>query len=58
MLLLIKEVLYGTVRIEHKSQYVTLIAIKKDLMQSLIEVLKKYPLLTTRKQCQLKFAAP
>lgn len=56
MLLLIQEVLYGTVKIERKAQYVTWIAIKKDLIQSLIEVLKKYPLLTTRKQCQLKFA--
>lgn len=28
---------------------------KKDLIQTWIEVLKKYPLLTTRKQCQLKF---
>lgn len=56
MLLLIQEVLGGTVKIERKAQYVTWIAIKKDLIQSLIEVLKEYPLLTTRKQCQLKFA--
>lgn len=57
MLLLIQQVLGGTVRIERKAQYVSLIAIKKDLIQYLIGVLKKYPLLTTRKQCQLKFAA-
>ena len=56
MLLLIQEVLGGTVRIERKAQYVTLIAIKKDLIQNLMGILKKYPLLTTRKQCQLKFA--
>jgi len=56
MLLLIQQVLGGTVRIERKAQYVTWIAIKKDLIQSLIEVLKEYPLLTTRKLCQLKFA--
>ena len=38
MLLLLQQVLGGTVRIERKAQYVTLIAIKKDLIQSLIEV--------------------
>jgi hypothetical protein len=57
MLLLIQEVLGGTVKIERKAQYVTWIAIKKDLIQTLIRILKQYPLLTTRKQCQLKFAA-
>jgi len=56
MLLLIQEVLDGTVKIERKAQYVTWIAIRKDLIQTLIGVLKEYPLLTTRKQCQLKFA--
>lgn len=50
------EVLGGTVRIERKGQYVTWIAISKNLIQSLIKVLEKYPLLTTRKQCQLEFA--
>ena len=55
MLLLIQQVLGGTVRIERKAQYVSWIAIKKDLIQNLIGVLKKYPLLTTRKECQLKF---
>lgn len=56
MLLLIKEVLGGTVRIERNFQYVTWVAIKKDLIQTLIGILKEYPLLTSRKQCQLKFA--
>ena len=56
MLLLIQVVLGGTVRIERKAQYVTWIAIKKDLIQNLMDILKQYPLLTTRKQCQLKFA--
>ena len=56
MLILIQEVLGGTVKIERKAQYVTWIAISKDLIQSLIKLLEKYPLLTTRKQCQLKFA--
>jgi hypothetical protein len=56
VILLIQQVLGGTVRIERKAQYVSLIAIKKDLIQTLIKVLEKYPLLTTRKQCQLKFA--
>ena len=56
MLLLIKEVIGGTVRIERNSQYVTWVAIRKDLIQTLIGILKEYPLLTSRKQCQLKFA--
>lgn len=57
MLLLIQQVLGGTVRIERKAQYVTWVAIKKkDLIQTLIEIFKEYPLLTTRKQCQLKLA--
>jgi hypothetical protein len=56
MLLLIKDVLGGTVRIERKGQYISWIAISKNLIQSLIKLLEKYPLLTTRKQCQLKFA--
>jgi len=56
MLLLVQEVLGGTVRIERKAQYVSWIAIRKDLIQSLMKLLEKYPLLTTRKQCQLKFA--
>ena len=56
MLLLIQEVLGGTVKIERKAQYITWIAIKKDLIQSLIKLLEEYPLLTTRKQCQLEFA--
>lgn len=56
MLLLVQEVLGGTVRIERKAQYVSWIAISKNLIQSLIKLLEKYPLLTTRKQCQLKFA--
>lgn len=56
MLLLIQEVLGGTVKIERQTQYVSWIAIRKDLIQSLIKLLEEYPLLTTRKQCQLKFA--
>jgi hypothetical protein len=56
MLLLVQEVLGGTVIIERKAQYVYWIAIRKNLIQSLIQLLEKYPLLTTRKQCQLKFA--
>lgn len=56
MLLLIQEVIGGTVRIERNFQYVTWVAIKKDLIQTLIDILKEYPLLTSRKQCQLKFA--
>lgn len=53
MLLLIKDVIGGRVRSRY-AQYVTWVAIKKDLIQSLIGILKEYPLLTSRKQCQLK----
>lgn len=56
MLLLIQEILGGIVRIERKGQYVTWVAIKKDLILNLIEIFKELPLLTTRKQCQLNFA--
>ena len=56
MLLLVQKVLGGTVKIERKAQYVTWIAIRKDLILSLIKLLEEYPLLTTRKQCQLEFA--
>lgn len=56
MLLLVQKVLGGTVRIEHEAQYITWTAIKKDLIQTLMGLLKQYPLLTTRKQCQLEFA--
>lgn len=48
MLLLVQEVLAGgTVRIERKAQYVSWIAIRKYLIQSLMKLLEKYPLLTT-----------
>ena len=56
MLLLIQEVIGGIVKIEHKAQYITWIAASKPLVKTLLEILKEYPLLTTRKQCQLKFA--
>lgn len=56
MLLLIQEVIGGTVRIERNGQYVTWVAIRKDLIQFLIRLLKEFPLLTSRKQCQLEFA--
>ena len=44
MLLLIQQVLGGTVRIERQAQYVSCASPKKDLIQNLIGVLKKYPL--------------
>jgi hypothetical protein len=56
MLLLIQEVLGGRVRIERSSQYVSWVAASKTTITSLIKLLEQYPLLTTRKQCQLKFA--
>ena len=56
MLLIIQEVIGGTVKIYSKSDFVTWNAVSKDLIQFLINILNEYPLLTTRKQCQLKFA--
>lgn len=55
MLLIIQQVIGGTVRID-ASKFVSWNAVSKDLIQALIRILKEYPLLTTRKQCQLKFA--
>lgn len=56
MLLLIQEVVGGTVRINRQDKYVTWVATKKEIIQKLFLILDDYPLLTTRKQCFLQFA--
>lgn len=56
MLRRIKEVIGGRVVIERKERYVTWYVTSKKGLKRLWEILEKYPLLTTRKQCQLKFA--
>lgn len=56
MLKLIQEIIGGRVSIERNDRYVTWIAVsKKDLIKA-FGILSKYPLITTRKQLQLKFA--
>lgn len=56
MLNLIKDHIGGRVVIERKNQYVTWIASNKNDLVKVMAILAKYPLLTTRKQCQLQFA--
>ena len=56
MLLLLKDVIGGDVRIERVEQYITWIVENKKDLKNILSILKKYPLLTSRKQCQLAFA--
>lgn len=56
MLNKIKENIGGRVIIERKDKYVTWIASNKKDITNVFLLLDKYPLLTCRKQCQLKFA--
>jgi Cytochrome C and Quinol oxidase polypeptide I/LAGLIDADG endonuclease len=56
MLNIIREVIGGRVGIEKKGQYVTWIANKKEDILKIFAILKKYPLITSRKQLQLAFA--
>jgi len=56
MMKVIQKVVGGRVNLERKDKYVTWIAdSKKDLIK-IFGILSKYPLITTRKQLQLKFA--
>lgn len=55
MLNLIKNTIGGRVVIERKNSYVTWIASNKSDLLKVFAILAKYPLLTTRKQCQLEF---
>lgn len=55
MLYLIQKEIGGRVRIERENKYVTWSAVSnKDVLRA-ISILDKYPLLTTRKKCQLLF---
>nr|UHB41903.1 LAGLIDADG endonuclease [Apiotrichum gamsii] len=56
MLKSIQTVIGGRVIIERKNQYVTWIASSKTDVKHCLYVLTKYPLITLRKQLQLKFA--
>ena len=56
MLLIIKEYVGGSVRVERKDMYVTWSATSKEDIKKVLSILDKYPLLTSRKQCQLTFA--
>lgn len=54
MLKLIKDNIGGTVSINKK--YVTLLIISKKDINNIFSIIEKYPLLTSRKICQLNFA--
>lgn len=58
MLNLIARHISGKVTLEHKKtyQYVTWVAQSKKDLLTILDVLKTYPLLTSRKQAQLRFA--
>jgi LAGLIDADG endonuclease len=56
MLKLIQKVLKGSVRIERKDKYVTWSSSGKKNILELFKLLDKYPLLTSKKQCQFEFA--
>jgi len=56
MLNKIKETIGGRVVVERKDKYITWIASNKADLMKVFSILAKYPLLTVRKQCQLKFA--
>ena len=54
MLKEIKEVIGG--RISESKKYVTLLIISKKDIKNVLSIIRRYPLLTSRKICQLKFA--
>lgn len=56
MLNLIKENIGGRLTIERNNRYVTWIASSKKDIAKVLSILAKYPLLTTRKICQLNYA--
>lgn len=56
MLNLITKYIGGRVVIERNNRYVTWYASNKSDLAKVFIILAKYPLLTTRKQCQLNFA--
>jgi hypothetical protein len=56
MLNLIEKYVGGRVVIERKNRYVTWYATSRTDIAKIFAILARYPLLTTRKQCQLDFA--
>jgi len=56
MLNIISTNICGYTKIERKDQYVTWYAGKTENLLSIINLLQKYPLLTSRKICQLNYA--
>jgi len=55
MLNLIQKEIGGKVRIERKDQYVTWAIVSRKDIKTALFILDQYPLLTTRKRCQLEF---
>jgi len=56
MLNLIEDYIVGKVVIERNNRYVTWYATNRIDLAKVLGILEKYPLLSTRKQCQLDFA--
>jgi hypothetical protein len=55
MLNLIQKEIGGKVRIERKDKYVTWVIVSRKDIKTALFILNQYPLLTTRKRCQLEF---
>nr|WUR10603.1 LAGLIDADG endonuclease [Elmerina hispida] len=51
----LSSVVGGKVIIERQNKYVTWLAGTKSDVNNIIDILKRYPLLTVRKKCQLNF---
>jgi LAGLIDADG endonuclease. len=52
---LIQKEIGGKVRIERKDKYVTWVIVSRKDIKTALFILNQYPLLTTRKRCQLEF---
>lgn len=55
MLNLIQKEIGGKVRIERKDKFVTWVIVSRKDIKTALFILNQYPLLTTRKRCQLEF---
>jgi LAGLIDADG endonuclease len=55
MLIQIAKVIGGTVRITGKDKHVIWVVNKKETIQEIIQIFEIYPLLTSKKICQLEF---
>lgn len=56
MLKRVEKEIGGRVVVERKDRYVTWYLTRRGELRKIWEILERYPLLTTRKQCQLEFA--